>query len=59
VFGPPTAGSSAEALLETAGLRGDTPPNDGFISLDDHKPADFIARCRQLRFWDRLRAPAS
>ena len=37
---------------------GDTPPDGGFISLDD-KPADFITQCRQLRFWDRLRAPAS
>ena len=51
--------SGAAALLETAGLRGDTPPDGGFISLDDHKPADFLTRCRQLRFWDRLRAPAS
>ena len=50
--------SGAAALLETAGLRGDSPPDGGFISLDDHEPADFIARCRQLRFWDRLRAPA-
>ncbi|MFZ0164207.1 MAG: catalase [Trebonia sp.] len=51
--------SGAAALLETAGLGGDTPPDGGFISLDDHKPADFITQCRQLRFWDRLRAPAS
>ena len=24
-----------------------------------HVPADFIARCRQLRFWDRQRAMVS
>ena len=51
--------SGAAALLATAGLRADAPPDGGFVSLDDHKPADFITRCRQLRFWDRLRAPAS
>jgi catalase len=51
--------SGAAPLLQSAGLRSDAPPDGGFISLDDDKAADFIARCRQLRFWDRLRAHAS
>jgi hypothetical protein len=27
--------------------------DDGFISLDERSPADFIARCGQLGFWAR------
>jgi hypothetical protein len=27
--------------------------DDGFISLEEHSAADFIARCAQLRFWNR------
>jgi catalase len=50
--------SGAAALLEAAGLPSDPAPDDGFVSLDDHKAADFIARCRLLRFWDRQRATA-
>ena len=50
-----TAG--AEPLLEAAGLGGAVmPADDGVISLDEQSAADFIARCRQLRFWDRERA---
>jgi catalase len=48
--------SGAAPLLEAAGLRSDPAPDDGFVSLGDHKAADFLSRCRQLRFWDRLRA---
>jgi catalase len=51
--------TGAAPLLQTAGLRTDAPPDGGFISLDDHQAADFIARSRQLRFWDRLQAPDS
>jgi catalase len=49
----------ARALFEAAGLGladgGSGPLDDGFVDLDEHPPADFIARCRQLRFWDRQR----
>jgi hypothetical protein len=50
--------SGAAPLLQSAGLRSDAPPDGGFTSLDDEKAADFIARCSQLRFWDRLGASA-
>jgi len=46
--------SGASVLFEAAGLP--TDPGDldeGFISLNDYPPAEFIARCRQLRHWDR------
>jgi catalase len=45
-------------LLEAAGLGRDGAgpgPDDGFLALGEHTPAGFIARCRQLRFWDRQR----
>ena len=48
--------SGAAPLLESVGLRTDAAPDDGFVSLDDHEAAYFIARCRRLRFWDRQRA---
>jgi catalase len=49
--------SGAAPLFEAAGLGGGAMPADGgVISLDEHSAADFIARCRQLRFWDRQRA---
>jgi catalase len=51
--------SGAAPLLEAAGLDGSArvmPADDGIVSLDEHSAADFIARCRQLRFWDRARA---
>jgi catalase len=51
--------SGAEPLFEAAGLGGSggvMPADGGVISLDEHSAADFIARCRQLRFWDRQRA---
>jgi hypothetical protein len=28
--------------------------DDGFIGLDEHSAADFIARCAELRYWLRL-----
>jgi len=54
---------SAAPLFEAAGVGGGgiggdggaAPADDGFVSLGEHTPGDFIARCRQLRFWDRLR----
>ena len=27
--------------------------DEGFISLNEHPAAEFIARCRQLRHWQR------
>jgi hypothetical protein len=30
--------------------------DEGFVSLDDYPPAEFVARCRQVRHWDRQRA---
>jgi catalase len=48
---------AASVLFEAAGLPGDpTGLDEGFISLDEYPPAEFIARCRQLRHWDRQRA---
>jgi catalase len=51
--------SGATPLLEAAGFGldngGSGPLDDGFVSLEEHTPGDFIARCRQLRFWDRQR----
>jgi catalase len=41
----------ASPLFEAAGLGGLT--DDGFVSLDEHSAADFLARCAQLRFWPR------
>jgi catalase len=38
-------------LFDAAGLTGLM--DDGFISLEEHSAADFIARCAQLRFWNR------
>jgi catalase len=46
----------AAPLLEAAGLEADNgAPDDGFVSLSGHEAAGFIARCRELRFWDRQR----
>jgi catalase len=51
--------SGATPLFEAVGFgtenSGSGLMDDGFVSLDEHTPADFIARCRQLRFWDRQR----
>jgi catalase len=51
--------SGAAVLFEAAGLPTD-PSNedDGFISLSEYPPVEFIARCRQLRFWHREFATA-
>ncbi|HEY3870424.1 MAG TPA: catalase [Actinocrinis sp.] len=49
--------SGASVLFEAAGLPADpSGVDEGFVSLDDYPPAEFIARCRQLRHWDRQRA---
>jgi catalase len=49
----------ATPLFHAAGIGlpdgGSGPLDDGFVSLDENPAADFIARCRQLRFWDRQR----
>jgi len=46
--------SGAAVLFEAAGLPADPSASDeGFISLNEHPAAEFIARCRQLRHWDR------
>ncbi len=40
-------------LFQACGLA--DPLDDGFIALDQSSPADFLARCAQLRFWNRVR----
>jgi catalase len=51
--------SGAAILFEAAGLpRDPSSADDGFISLSDHPAAEFIARCRQLRYWHREFATA-
>jgi len=46
--------SGAAVLLAAAGLPADpADEDDGFISLDEYPVADFIARARQLRHWQR------
>ena len=48
---------AASVLFEAAGLPSDPSGLDeGFVSLVDYPVAEFIARCRQLRHWDRQRA---
>ncbi|HEY6789068.1 MAG TPA: catalase, partial [Trebonia sp.] len=49
----------AEPLLAAAGLGGGETTDEGFVDLLEHSAADFVARCRQLRFWDRQRAVVS
>jgi catalase len=44
----------AAAVFVAAGLPADpSAVDDGFVSLNDHAPSEFIARCRQLRLWER------
>jgi catalase len=51
--------SGAAVLFEAAGLPADPASQDeGFVSLDDHPAAEFIARCRPLRYWQREFASA-
>ena len=51
--------SGAAVLFEAAGLPTDpSAEDDGFMNLSDHPAAEFIGRCRQLRFWDRQFAAA-
>jgi catalase len=38
-------------LFEASGLT--SLMDDGFVSLDDRSPGDFLAQCEQLRFWPR------
>ena len=46
----------AAVLFEAAGLPVEAADLDGgFVSLDEYPAAEFIARCRQLRYWDRQR----
>lgn len=46
--------SGASVLFEAAGLPADPAGSDeGLIRLDDHPAAEFVARCRQLRHWQR------
>jgi catalase len=47
--------SGAAGLFEAAGLPADPAGSDeGFVNLGDHDPAEFLARCRQLRHWNRV-----
>jgi catalase len=51
--------SGAAVLFEAAGLPADPSAEDeGFVSLADYPAAEFIARCRRLRFWHRQFAAA-
>jgi catalase len=46
--------SGAAVLLEAAGLPADpADEDDGFVSLNEYPVAEFIARCRQVRHWQR------
>jgi catalase len=55
--------ADAAPLLQAAGVGaagagggdGPAPADDGFIDFGEHSAADFVARCRQVRYWDRLR----
>jgi catalase len=51
--------SGAAVLFEAAGLPADPASgDDGFVSLSEYPAAEFIARCRKLRHWDREFAAA-
>jgi catalase len=45
--------ANALPLFQACGL-GD-PFDDGFVALDESSPAEFLTRCAQLRFWNRVR----
>ncbi|HEY0934143.1 MAG TPA: catalase [Trebonia sp.] len=46
--------SGAAGLFDAAGLPADPAGADaGFVNLNDRTPAEFLTRCRQLRYWDR------
>jgi catalase len=50
--------SGAAGLFEAVGLPADPAGGDaGFVNLGDRPPADFIASCRQLRYWSREFTP--
>jgi catalase len=52
--------SGAAVLFQAAGLPADpTGIDQGFVNLADQTPAEFIARCRALRHWDRQYSPVS
>jgi catalase len=44
-------GGDPGPLFEAAGLT--ALMDEGFISLDQHSAADFLSRCKQLRYWNR------
>jgi catalase len=49
--------SGAAVLFEAAGLPADPDGIDGgFICLTEYPAAEFVARCRRLRYWDRMYA---
>jgi len=51
--------SGAAALFVAVGLPADPAGSDeGFVNLGDQAPAEFITRCRELRYWDRALAGA-
>jgi len=52
--------SGAAILFEACGLPAEpADSDDGFVSLTDRPAAELMARCRQLRFWDRQRVVVS
>jgi catalase len=48
--------SEAAALFEASGVS--RLMDEGFISLDDHSPGEFLNQCGKLRFWERQLATA-
>ena len=49
--------SAAAVLFEAAGLPANPADmDDGFVSLADYPAAEFVTRCRQLRYWHRQQA---
>lgn len=52
--------SGASALFEAAGLPADAGDlDDGFVSLDESPAAEFVGKCRDLRYWERQRLAVS
>ena len=48
----------AEPLLDAAGVL--TEVDEGYVALDSRAaPSTFLERCRELRYWDRAKVPAT
>ena len=52
--------SGAAVLFEAVGLPAEAADLDrGFVSLAEYPAAEFLTRCRQLRYWDRQQVAVS